>query len=147
MGPPGVGKTMMARAVATEAGVPFFYQSGSSFDEIFVGVGASRVKELFEKARNHAPCVIFIDEIDAVGGDRSSRGNSRQTINQLLAEMDGFKENNGIIVIGATNLGQILDPALTRAGRFDNKVVLSLPDADGRIKLVQHYLKKVSVEP
>ena len=148
VGPPGVGKTMMARAVATEAGVPFFYQSGSSFDEIFVGVGANRIKELFEKARKHAPCVVFIDEIDAVGGKRSSKGwsSARQTINQLLAEMDGFQENNGIIVIGATNLGGELDPALTRAGRFDNKIVLRLPDAEARIQLVDFYLKKIKAD-
>jgi ATP-dependent metalloprotease FtsH len=143
-GPPGVGKTMLARAVATEAGVPFFYASGSGFDEVFVGVGSSRVRELFALARKNAPSVIFIDEIDAVGGSRKEgNSGSRQTINQLLSEMDGFHENEGVVVIGATNLGSVLDTALTRAGRFDSKVVLHSPDANSRKKLMKHYMGRV----
>lgn len=137
VGPPGTGKTLMARAIAGEAGVPFFSCSGSQFIEMFVGVGASRIRSLFEKASKKAPCIIFIDEIDAIGKTRSSGaqpGNDErdQTINQLLTAMDGFTENSGIIVLGATNRAELLDEALLRPGRFDRKVFVDLPDVKGR---------------
>ena len=123
-GPPGTGKTLLARAVAGEASVPFFFAAGSEFDEMYVGMGAKRVRELFKKARENAPCIVFIDELDAVGGRRDSfRGsNSRQTINQLLNEIGGFRGDEGVLVIAATNLKESLDPALIRAGRFDLEV-------------------------
>jgi cell division protease FtsH len=137
MGPPGTGKTLMARAVAGEAGVPFFYISGSEFVEMFVGVGASRVRDLFAKAKKSAPCIIFIDEIDAVGRQRGaglggSHDEREQTLNQILTEMDGFEPNLGVIVIAATNRPDVLDPALLRPGRFDRRVVLDLPDINER---------------
>jgi cell division protease FtsH len=139
VGPPGTGKTLLARAVAGEAGVPFFSISGSEFVEMFVGVGASRVRDLFEQAKNNAPCIVFIDEIDAVGRQRGAGlggGNDEreQTLNQLLTEMDGFEGNTGIIIIAATNRPDVLDAALLRPGRFDRQVVVDRPDFAGRLR-------------
>jgi len=143
-GPPGTGKTLLARAVAGEAGVPFFARSGASFDEVFVGLGSGRIRKLFEAAKAKAPCIVFIDEIDALGGSRRAfdSSSSKQTLDQLLVEMDGFEGNSGVIVIGATNLGDALDSALTRAGRFDRHVSVSLPDVAGRTDILQYYLDK-----
>jgi cell division protease FtsH len=148
LGPPGTGKTLMARAVAGEAKVPFYSISGSDFVEMFVGVGASRVRDLFEQAKAHAPCIVFIDELDAVGRERGVRvGNSNdereQTLNQLLVEMDGFQPNSGVILLAATNRPEILDRALLRPGRFDRRVVLDLPDLEGRLAILRvHSLGK-----
>ncbi|XP_036442173.1 ATP-dependent zinc metalloprotease YME1L1 isoform X1 [Colossoma macropomum] len=149
VGPPGTGKTLLARAVAGEADVPFYYASGSEFDEMFVGVGASRIRNLFKEAKANAPCVIFIDELDSVGGKRIEspmHPYSRQTINQLLAEMDGFKPNEGVIVIGATNFAEALDNALVRPGRFDMQVTVPRPDVRGRTEILNWYLKKIKVD-
>uniref|UniRef100_A0A8C1YXE8 ATP-dependent zinc metalloprotease YME1L1 n=1 Tax=Cyprinus carpio TaxID=7962 RepID=A0A8C1YXE8_CYPCA len=149
VGPPGTGKTLLARAVAGEADVPFYYASGSEFDEMFVGVGASRIRNLFKEAKASAPCVIFIDELDSVGGKRIEspmHPYSRQTINQLLAEMDGFKPNEGVIVIGATNFAEALDNALVRPGRFDMQVTVPRPDVKGRTEILEWYLKKIKVD-
>ncbi len=148
IGPPGTGKTLLARAIAGEAKVPFFTISGSDFVEMFVGVGASRVRDMFEQAKKHAPCIIFIDEIDAVGRQRGAGlggGNDEreQTLNQLLVEMDGFEGNEGIIVIAATNRADVLDKALLRPGRFDRQVVVGLPDVRGREQILKVHLKKV----
>ena len=148
VGPPGTGKTLLARAIAGEANVPFFSISGSEFVEMFVGVGASRVRDMFEQGKKHAPCIVFIDEIDAVGRHRGfglGGGNDEreQTLNQLLVEMDGFEENNGIIIISATNRPDVLDPALLRPGRFYRQVVVPLPDLNGREKIIRVHLKKV----
>lgn len=146
VGPPGTGKTLLARAVAGEAGVPFFHASGSEFDEILVGQGARRVRDLFEKAKHRTPCVIFIDEIDSVGGKRTSsplHPYANQTINQLLSEMDGFSQNEGVIVMGATNRSNDLDRAMLRPGRFDVQVTVPVPDYKGRKELFEHYLSKV----
>lgn len=146
VGPPGTGKTLLARAVAGEAGVPFFHASGSEFDEILVGQGARRVRDLFEKAKQRTPCVIFIDEIDSVGGKRTNsvlHPYANQTINQLLSEMDGFNQNEGVIVMGATNRANDLDKALLRPGRFDVQVTVPVPDYKGRKELFEHYLSKV----
>ncbi|KAH0830563.1 ATP-dependent metallopeptidase Hfl [Lanmaoa asiatica] len=144
-GPPGTGKTMLARAIAGEAGVPFFFSSGSEFEEMFVGVGAKRVRDLFAAARKKQPAIIFIDELDAVGGKRSQRDQHymKQTLNQLLVEMDGFLQTEGVIVIAATNFPQSLDPALTRPGRFDRHIAVPLPDIRGRIQLLIHFMKDV----
>ncbi|XP_038163849.1 ATP-dependent zinc metalloprotease YME1L1-like isoform X1 [Cyprinodon tularosa] len=150
IGPPGTGKTLLARAVAGEADVPFYYASGSEFDEMFVGVGASRIRNLFKEAKANAPCVIFIDELDSVGGKRIEspmHPYSRQTINQLLAEMDGFKPNEGVIVIGATNFAEALDNALVRPGRFDMQVTVPRPDVKGRKEILNWYLSKIKVDP
>nr|XP_057916277.1 ATP-dependent zinc metalloprotease YME1L1-like [Doryrhamphus excisus] len=149
VGPPGTGKTLLARAVAGEADVPFYYASGSEFDEMFVGIGASRIRNLFKEAKNNAPCVIFIDELDSVGGKRIEspiHPYSRQTINQLLAEMDGFKPNEGVIVIGATNFAEALDNALVRPGRFDMQVTVPRPDVKGRTEILNWYLSKIKVD-
>ncbi|QPK65441.1 ATP-dependent zinc metalloprotease FtsH [Methylomonas sp. LL1] len=150
VGPPGTGKTLLARAIAGEAKVPFFTISGSDFVEMFVGVGASRVRDMFEQAKKHAPCIIFIDEIDAVGRSRGAGlggGNDEreQTLNQLLVEMDGFEGHEGIIVIAATNRSDVLDKALLRPGRFDRQVVVGLPDVRGREQILNVHLKKVPV--
>ena len=137
VGPPGTGKTLLAKAVAGEAQVPFFSLSGSEFVEMFVGVGASRVRDLFEEAKKNAPCIVFIDEIDAIGKSRDSRyggGNDEreQTLNQLLAEMDGFDTSKGLLILAATNRPEVLDPALLRPGRFDRRVIVDRPDLKGR---------------
>lgn len=148
VGPPGTGKTLLAKAIAGEAGVPFFSISGSDFVEMFVGVGASRVRDLFEQAKKHAPCIVFIDEIDAVGRSRGAGvggGNDEreQTLNQLLVEMDGFGTTEGVILVAATNRPDVLDPALLRPGRFDRQVVVNLPDLRGRSEILQVHAKKV----
>lgn len=141
-GPPGTGKTLLAKAVAGEAGVPFFFRAGSEFEEMFVGVGSRRVRSLFAAAKKKAPCIVFIDEIDAVGGSRKQWENhTRKTLNQLLTEMDGFEANEGVIVMAATNLQETLDPALTRPGRFDRRVAVPIPDVRGRLEILEHYLK------
>src|SRR5436853_413898 len=150
VGPPGTGKTLIARAVAGEANVPFFTISGSDFVEMFVGVGASRVRDMFEQAKKNAPCIIFIDEIDAVGRHRGAGlggGNDEreQTLNQLLVEMDGFEANEGIIIIAATNRPDVLDPALLRPGRFDRQVYVTLPDVRGREQVLNIHMRKVPV--
>lgn len=147
-GPPGTGKTLLARAVAGEAGVPFFYMSGSEFDEVYVGVGAKRVRDLFTQARGKSPAIIFIDELDAIGGKRNERdaAYAKQTLNQLLTELDGFDQDTGVIIIGATNFPQSLDKALTRPGRFDRNVVVGLPDVRGRISILNHHLKNIRVD-
>ncbi|MEZ5736588.1 MAG: ATP-dependent zinc metalloprotease FtsH [Novosphingobium sp.] len=152
VGSPGTGKTLLARAIAGEAGVPFFTISGSDFVEMFVGVGASRVRDMFEQAKKNSPCIVFIDEIDAVGRHRGhGLGNSNdereQTLNQLLVEMDGFEANEGIIIIAATNRPDVLDPALLRPGRFDRQVVVPVPDIDGREKILAVHMKKVPLAP
>ena len=147
VGPPGTGKTLLARAVAGEAGVPFFFMSGSEFDEIYVGVGAKRVRELFANARTKAPAIIFIDELDAIGGKRNERDPAyvKQSLNQLLTELDGFSQDTGVIILAATNFPQLLDKALTRPGRFDRHVVVPLPDVRGRVAILKHHMKNVQV--
>jgi len=147
-GPPGTGKTLLARAVAGEAQVPFFYMSGSEFDEVYVGVGAKRVRELFANARSKSPAIIFIDELDAVGSKRHERdaAYAKQTLNQLLTELDGFEQNSGVIIIGATNFPESLDKALTRPGRFDRNVAVSLPDVRGRIDILKHHMRNIKVD-
>jgi cell division protease FtsH len=152
VGSPGTGKTLLARAIAGEAGVPFFTISGSDFVEMFVGVGASRVRDMFTEAKKNAPCIVFIDEIDAVGRHRGAglgNGNDEreQTLNQLLVEMDGFEANEGIIIVAATNRPDVLDPALLRPGRFDRQVTVPLPDIGGREKILQVHMKKVPLAP
>ncbi|MDJ0830485.1 MAG: ATP-dependent zinc metalloprotease FtsH [Desulfobacterales bacterium] len=151
-GPPGTGKTLLARAIAGEAGVPFFSISGSDFVEMFVGVGASRVRDLFVQGKKNAPCIIFIDEIDAVGRHRGAglgggHDEREQTLNQLLVEMDGFESNEGVILISATNRPDVLDPALLRPGRFDRQVVVSLPDIVGRKKILKVHMRKTPIGP
>ena len=150
VGPPGTGKTMLAKAVAGEANVPFFSMSGSEFVEMFVGMGASKVRDLFKQAKEKAPCIVFIDEIDAIGQKRSGGqygGNDEreQTLNQLLTEMDGFESNNGVIILAATNRPESLDPALTRPGRFDRRVPVELPDLKGREEILKVHAKKIKV--
>jgi len=152
VGPPGTGKTLLARAIAGEAGVPFFTISGSDFVEMFVGVGASRVRDMFEQAKKNAPCIVFIDEIDAVGRSRGAGyggGNDEreQTLNQLLVEMDGFEANEGIIIVAATNRPDVLDPALLRPGRFDRQVQVPNPDIKGRERILGVHARKVPLGP
>lgn len=145
-GPPGTGKTMLARATAGEAGVDFFFMSGSEFDEVYVGVGAKRIRDLFKQARARAPAIIFIDELDAIGGKRNPKDQAyaKQTLNQLLVELDGFEQTQGIIVIGATNFPESLDKALTRPGRFDKMVTVGLPDIRGRAAILRQHMKKIT---
>jgi len=150
VGSPGTGKTLLAKAIAGEAKVPFFTISGSDFVEMFVGVGASRVRDMFEQAKKHAPCIIFIDEIDAVGRQRGAglgggHDEREQTLNQLLVEMDGFEGNEGVIVIAATNRPDVLDAALLRPGRFDRQVVVPLPDIRGRDQILRVHMRKVPI--
>ncbi len=152
MGPPGTGKTLLARAVAGEAGAPFFSISGSDFVEMFVGVGASRVRDLFEQGKKNAPCIIFIDEIDAVGRHRGAglgggHDEREQTLNQLLVEMDGFESNDGVILIAATNRPDVLDPALLRPGRFDRRIVVPRPDLNGRLGILKVHTKRTPLDP
>ncbi len=152
MGPPGTGKTLLARAIAGEANAPFFSISGSDFVEMFVGVGASRVRDLFEQGKKHAPCIIFMDEIDAVGRHRGAglgggHDEREQTLNQLLVEMDGFESNDGVILVAATNRPDVLDPALLRPGRFDRQVIVARPDLKGREGILRVHTKKIPVDP
>jgi ATP-dependent metalloprotease len=146
-GPPGTGKTLLAKAIAGEAGVPFFFASGSQFEEVYVGLGAKRIRELFEAAKQKSPAIIFIDEIDAVGGSRKLKDQSalKQTLNELLVQMDGFEENSGIIVVGATNFAESLDSALLRPGRFDKHVTVPLPDVGGRKEILEMYSAKTKI--
>lgn len=150
VGPPGTGKTLLAKAVAGEAHVPFFSMSASEFVEMFVGVGASRVRDLFEEAKKNAPCIIFIDEIDAIGKSRDNSYNSNdereQTLNQLLAEMDGFDSSKGILILAATNRPEVLDPALLRPGRFDRRIIVERPDLKGRVEILKVHAKNVSLD-
>ena len=151
VGPPGTGKTLLAKAIAGEAAVPFFTISGSDFVEMFVGVGASRVRDMFDQAKKQAPCIIFIDELDAVGRHRGAglgggHDEREQTLNQMLVEMDGFEGNEGIIVIAATNRPDVLDPALLRPGRFDRQVVVPLPDIRGREQILKVHMRKVPLD-
>lgn len=150
VGPPGTGKTMLAKAVAGESNVPFFSMSGSEFVEMFVGMGASKVRDLFKQAKEKAPCIVFIDEIDAIGQKRDGRISSNdereQTLNQLLTEMDGFEGNNGVIILAATNRPETLDPALTRPGRFDRRVPVELPDLKGREEILKVHAKKIRID-
>ncbi len=151
VGPPGTGKTLLAKAIAGEADVPFFHISGSDFVEMFVGVGASRVRDLFEQGKKNAPCIIFIDEIDAVGRHRGAglgggHDEREQTLNQLLVEMDGFESNEGVILIAATNRPDVLDPALLRPGRFDRQIIVGKPDLKGRIKILEVHTKKIPLD-
>jgi len=150
MGPPGTGKTLLAKAIAGEADVPFFSISGSDFVEMFVGVGASRVRDMFEQGKKSAPCIIFIDEIDAVGRSRFSgigggHDEREQTLNALLVEMDGFESQAGVIIIAATNRPDVLDPALLRPGRFDRQIVIDLPILEGRADILKIHAKKVTL--
>ena len=152
VGPPGTGKTLLARAVAGEAGVPFFKMSGADFVEMFVGVGAARVRDLFRQAKEKAPCIVFIDEIDAIGRQRSSAGiggndEREQTLNQLLVEMDGFDSRSGVIILAATNRAEILDPALLRPGRFDRQVLVDKPDLEGRLAILKIHSKNLKLDP
>jgi ATP-dependent metalloprotease len=149
VGPPGTGKTLLARAVAGESGVPFFFMSGAEFDEVYVGVGAKRVRELFGNARAKAPAIIFIDELDAIGGKRNERdpAYAKQSLNQLLTELDGFSQDTGVVIIAATNFPQLLDRALTRPGRFDRHVIVPLPDVRGRANILKHHMKNIQVAP
>ena len=151
MGPPGTGKTLLAKAVAGEADVPFFRMSGADFVEMFVGVGAARVRDLFRQAREKSPCIIFIDEIDAIGRSRSHAGlggndEREQTLNQLLVEMDGFDSRTGVIILAATNRPEILDQALLRPGRFDRQVLVDKPDLDGRLAILEIHTRDIKMD-
>jgi len=151
IGSPGTGKTLLARAIAGEAGVPFFSISGSDFVEMFVGVGAARVRDLFKEGKKHAPCIIFIDEIDAVGRHRGAglgggHDEREQTLNQLLVEMDGFESSEGVILVAATNRPDVLDPALMRPGRFDRRIIVSIPDIRGREGILKVHTKKTPLD-
>eukprot|EP00980_Cylindrotheca_fusiformis_P021488 scaffold8353_cov138-Cylindrotheca_fusiformis.AAC.19 len=148
-GPPGTGKTLLAKAIAGEAEVPFYFSSGSQFEEVYVGLGAKRIRELFEAAKKKSPCIIFIDEIDAVGGTRKLKDQSalKMTLNELLVQMDGFEDNNGVIIIGATNFMESLDEALLRPGRFDKHITVPLPDVGGRKEILEMYAKKTKLDP
>lgn len=148
-GPPGTGKTLLARAAAGEAGVPFFFMSGSEFDEMYVGVGARRVRELFAAARKKSPSIVFIDELDSVGARRNPRDPTfmKQTLNQLLCELDGFSPSEGVIFIGATNFPELLDKALLRPGRFDRTIDVPLPDVRGRVQVLRLHSKKITLDP
>ncbi|OAD76251.1 hypothetical protein PHYBLDRAFT_109742 [Phycomyces blakesleeanus NRRL 1555(-)] len=148
-GPPGTGKTLLARAVAGEAGVPFFFMSGSEFDEMYVGVGARRIRELFAAARQKAPSIVFIDELDAIGSKRNPKDSNytKQTLNQLLVDLDGFSQTEGVIFIAATNFPESLDKALVRPGRFDRMVNVPLPDVRGRVEILKLHLKNVTIDP
>jgi len=152
VGPPGTGKTLLARAVAGEAKVPFFSLSGSEFVEMFVGVGAARVRDLFQQAKQHAPCIIFIDELDAIGQKRSIHlgminDEREQTLNQLLAQMGGFEPNTGVIILAATNRPEVLDAALLRPGRFDRQVIVDTPDLDGREAILKVHARDKRLAP
>ena len=152
IGMPGTGKTLLAKAVAGEANVPFFHMSGSDFVEMFVGVGASRVRDLFEQGRRSAPCIIFIDELDAVGRTRGAgygggHDEREQTLNQMLVEMDGFDTKDGVIILAATNRPDVLDPALLRPGRFDRQVVVAMPDVQEREDILAIHMKRIPVDP
>lgn len=149
VGPPGTGKTLLARAIAGEAGVPFFFMSGSEFDEVYVGVGAKRVRELFSAARAKAPAIVFIDELDAIGGKRNERdaAYAKQTLNQLLTDLDGFSQTSGVIFVAATNFPKLLDKALTRPGRFDRKINVGLPDVRGRVAILKHHMRNIQAGP
>ena len=147
VGPPGTGKTLLAKAVAGEAKVTFMSLSGSDFEEMFVGVGASRVRELFKSAQENAPCIVFIDELDAVGAKRDNRlGNNDQTLNQLLSEMDGFDTSNGVVILAATNRPEVLDKALLRPGRFDRRIIVEAPDLKGRVDVLKVHAAKVQMD-
>jgi len=152
VGPPGTGKTLLAKAVAGESGVPFFSMSGSEFVEMFVGLGAARVRDLFEEAKKEAPCIIFVDELDALGKARGFGGSvggneeREQTLNQLLVEMDGFDPKIGVILMAATNRPEILDPALLRAGRFDRQILVDRPDKKGRIDILKIHMKNITID-
>jgi ATP-dependent metalloprotease len=148
-GPPGTGKTLLAKAIAGEAGVPFLYASGSEFEEMYVGVGARRVRDLFQQAKRLSPCIIFIDEIDAIGASRNPKDQQymRMTLNQLLADMDGFNPSEGIVVVAATNFPDVLDKALTRPGRFDRLVVVPNPDVRGRRQILQLHMRAIPAAP
>ena len=152
VGPPGTGKTLLAKAIAGEAGVPFFSISGSEFVQMFVGMGASRVRDLFKQAQEQSPCIVFIDEIDAIGKRRDSSGyggndEREQTLNQLLTEMDGFDSSNGVVILAATNRPEILDPALLRPGRFDRRIIVDTPDLKGRLKILEVHSKNIKLSP
>jgi cell division protease FtsH len=152
LGPPGTGKTLLARAVAGEANVPFFSMSGSDFVEMFVGVGASRVRDLFETGKKHAPCILFVDEIDAVGRHRGAglgggHDEREQTLNQLLVEMDGFESKDGVFLLAATNRPDVLDPALLRPRRFDRQIVVAAPDVKGREGILRVHARKIPMAP
>ena len=152
IGPPGTGKTLIAKAVAGEADRPFFSISGSDFVEMFVGVGASRIRDMFDQAKKNAPCIIFMDEIDAVGRHRGAgigggHDEREQTLNQLLVEMDGFDTNEGVILMAATNRPDVLDKALLRPGRFDRRVIIGLPDIKGRFDILKVHARKIKLDP
>jgi ATP-dependent metalloprotease len=148
VGQPGCGKTLLAKAIAGEAGVPFYYSSGSEFDEMYVGLGSKRIRELFYEAKRNSPCIVFIDELDAIGNSRNIIGirENRQTLNELLSQMDGFSQTENLIVIGATNMPEILDPAIKRSGRFDKIIDIPVPDRKGRVEMIEYYLSQIKYD-